>query len=156
MLFEDVGIVGMDERVLDRLGKEDFGVAHEKLVERIVQPNENGERIIRAATGAPRLLPQTRNRARIADEHGRVEVANVNPQLQCIRRRHAEQIALEQPGFDLAPFVGEIAGAVGTDAVNVLGRVRFQVLARIIEDEFRRLARAGLVFLFTHIAVLKL
>ena len=126
----------MDKRILDRFGEEDFWVPHKELVERIVHADENGECVPRAAPGASGLLPQTGDRAGIADQDGGIQVADVDSQFQSVRRGHSEQVAVKESRFDLAAFVGEIAGAIGPDAVHGFGRSLFQVLAGVIEEQF--------------------
>ncbi len=65
-----------------------------------------------AATRAAPLLAERRDRAREADREHAVEQPHVDPELERVRRGHAEQLALEQPPLDLAPLRGGVAGAV--------------------------------------------
>ena len=56
------------------------------------------------------------------DRHRRVEVADVDPQLERVRRHDAEQLSAREVALDLAPLLWRVAGAVGRDAIGVVGR----------------------------------
>ena len=53
----------------------------------------------------------------IAGQDGRVEPADVDAQLERVRRHDAEHLARPQPGLDRAPLGGEVAAAVAADAL---------------------------------------
>ena len=58
------------------------------------------------APGAPGLLPHRRERAGEAVEHHRVEPADVDAELERVRRRDAEQLAAREVELELAPLLG--------------------------------------------------
>ena len=68
-----------------------------------------------------------------------VEQADVDPELERVRRRHAEQLALEQPPLDLAPLRGRVAGAVGRAA----GESSPEAVGREAVDQLGRAAALG-------------
>src|SRR5205823_3573358 len=82
---------------------------------------EHGERLLLVASGSSSLLPHRRDRSRKAVEHAGVEGADVDAQLECARRDDTPQPPFEQLAFDLAPLLGEVAAAIGTDELAHLG-----------------------------------
>ena len=113
----------------------------------------------RGARASP-LLPERGDGSREADRDRAVEEADVDPELERVRRRHAEELALDEPPLDLAPLLGGVAGAVrgepargrgvdalGGEAVDQLGRLaalreadRPQPARRELGEEPRRVA----------------
>src|SRR6185503_15451989 len=73
-----------------------------------------------AAPGPAPLLSEARDRAREPDRDGGVERADVDAELQRVRRGDAEQVALDQPALDLAALGGRVAGAIGGEAARRL------------------------------------
>src|SRR5262249_54765161 len=61
------------------------------------------------ASGA---LPERGLRARVADEDGDVERADVDPELERVRRDDDLDVPGPQPGLDLAPQVRQVAAPV--------------------------------------------
>ena len=57
-------------------------------------PTRKTTRLVAPAPGAARLLPEARDRARVADEDAGVEAADVDAQLEGVRAGHAEDLAL--------------------------------------------------------------
>ena len=85
---EDPGVRVVDDRGLDPTGEERVRLAREELVERVLARDEHGEPAP-ASPGAPPLLPQRRDRAGEADGDRAVEQADVDAELERVRRRDA-------------------------------------------------------------------
>ena len=111
MPVEDPRVRVVEDRRLDAAGEQRLRLAHEELVERVVARDEHGEPAP-ATPGAPPLLAQRRDGAGEADRDRAVEQADVDPELERVRRGHAEQLALDEPTLDLAPLLRRVAGAV--------------------------------------------
>ena len=54
----------------------------------------------------------------------RVELADVDAQLERVGRDDRAQLAARQPPLELAPLLGGVAGAVGADQLGQLGVAR--------------------------------
>ena len=108
---EDPRVRVVEDRCLDAAGEQCVGLAREELVERVLARDEDREAAV-APPGPPPLLAERRDRAREADRDRAVEEADVDPELERVGRRDAEQIALDEPPLDLAPLLGRVAGAV--------------------------------------------
>ena len=93
------------------------------LVELVVAGHEHGGGAPIGATGASGLLPHRRERAGKAVEHDGVEAADVDAELERVRRGDTEQPATREVELELAALRGEVAGAVRRDtrAEPVLG-----------------------------------
>ena len=89
---EDARVRVVEQRRLDAPAEQLLGLAHEVLVEPVLARDEHGEPVP-APPGAAPLLAQRRDRAREADGDHRVEQADVDPELERVRRGHAEQVA---------------------------------------------------------------
>ena len=84
-------------------------------------------------TSAARLVPDRRperpiccqvrgDGAGVADADGRVEAADVDPELQRVGGHHAAYAAVAQPRLDLVALVGQVAAAIAADRVRMAGR----------------------------------
>ena len=93
MFDHDPQVVGIDQGVFRRLAKQVAGMVADVLIERVVAGDEDGHRLARAASGAARLLPGSGNRAGIAGQHGRIQLADVDAQLQGVGSHHAPYAA---------------------------------------------------------------
>ena len=93
MVHEDERVVGIDARVLGRRAEEVVGMRDHELVERRAGRHEDRRRPAAAPPGAAGLLPERGDRARIAGEHGDVEVADVDAELERVGRDDAEHLA---------------------------------------------------------------
>ena len=143
---EDARVRVVEDRGLDAPPEQHVGLAHEVLVERVLARDEHGEAVA-AAPGAAPLLAQRRDRAREADRDDRVEQADVDPELERVRRRHAEQLARAEPALDLAPLLRRVAGAVGREprvVAEPLGREAVDQLGRLAALRERERAQAAL------------
>jgi hypothetical protein len=82
MIDQQHQVVGVDQRVLRRLLKEKFSVPDHILVEHASGGDEDRDRRVGRAPGAPDLLPRAGDAARIAAEDRRLQPADVDAQLQ--------------------------------------------------------------------------
>ena len=105
----------IEDRRLHPPAEQLVGLAHEELVEPVLARDEHCDAAA-APARAPPLLPERRDRAREADADHGVEEADVDPELERVRRRHAEQVAAGEPALDLPSLRGRVAGAVGRQA----------------------------------------
>ena len=114
---EHVGVVRVHDRRLDRGAEDRLGVADEVGVERVVGRDEHGERLLARAPRPARLLPQAGPPPGPAGHDDGVEPADVDPELEGVRRRQPAQRPRAQPALELAPLLGEVAAAVGRHAL---------------------------------------
>ena len=117
----DVGVRRVDHGGLGRPVEQVRRVRDEVLVEWLVLRHEHGERAVRPPPRPTRLLPHRRPGARVADEDRRVERADVDPELERVRRRDREQLVGRELAFELAPVLREVPGAVRLDAPTEIG-----------------------------------
>jgi hypothetical protein len=80
-------------------------------VELVVAGHQERGRAASGAPGPPGLLPHRRQRPRESVEHDDVEAADVDAQLQRVRRRDAEELPRRELMLDGAPLLGQVAGA---------------------------------------------
>ena len=113
--LQDVRVRRVDHRRLGRLVEQVLGMVHEVLVERIVLRHQHRERVAVPSPRAPGLLPHRSARARVAGQHGGVERADVDAELECVRRRDREQFAVRQLPLELPTILGQVAGAIRLD-----------------------------------------
>src|SRR5690242_8171321 len=90
----------------------------DELIDRTRAGDENRDARFAAATGAAHLLPRRRDRSGIARENGRVEAADVDSQLECVRADDAKDIARAQACLDIAPFRWQVTAAVSANALE--------------------------------------
>ena len=90
-------------------------MARVPLVELVVAGDEHRGRPSRRAPRPPHLLAHRRERAREAVEHHRVEGTDVDAELERARCHDTAELAARQLRLELAPLVGEVAGAVRGD-----------------------------------------
>ena len=132
---EDPRVRVIEPRRLDATFEERLGLAHEELVEGILARDQNGKPVT-APTGPAPLLAQGGDRAGKSDGDRAVELADVDPELEGVGGRDAEQLALHQAPLDLTALLGRVPGAVrgeprrrggvhaiGGEAVDQLGRL---------------------------------
>ena len=115
---EDPAVLVIEDRRFDAAAEQGLGLAHEVLVERVLACDEDGEALPPAAGPAP-LLAEARNGAGEADRDHRVEGADVDPELERVRRADAEELAREEPLLDLAPLRRRVAGAIGREGGGI-------------------------------------
>ena len=112
---EHVGVGRVGDRRLDRPAEDRARVVGEVVVQRVVAGDEDDQRLLLRAPGAAGLLPQRRQRARVAGEHDRVQPGDVDAELQGVGGGDAQQLAGRQRPLQLAPLLGQVAAAVGVD-----------------------------------------
>ena len=96
-------------------GQKVGGVFHQELVDGQIVGNQNGQRVFRTPSGPPRLLPDAGDAPRKTNDQGGIEAADVDPKLQGIGAGHTQQFTLEEQLFNIPPFTGQIAPAIGSD-----------------------------------------
>src|SRR4029077_11266826 len=111
-----LGAVIEDRRLYGAL-EELVGVAAEELVQRVLARDVDGEAAAPAPGPAPHL-PEARDGAGEVDADRRVELADVDAQLERVGGGHREQVARGELGLDLATLLWGVAGAVGGDSVG--------------------------------------
>ena len=132
---EDPRVRVVEDRRLDAAREQRVRLAREELVERVVGRDEDRQAPLPPAGASP-LLAERRDGSRKADRDRAVEQADVDPELERVRRGDAEELALDEPSLDLAALLGRVAGAVrrepaprrgvdalGGEAVDELGRL---------------------------------
>ena len=139
----DEGVLRVDDRVLGRALRQLGGMRRVPLVELVVARDEDRRRTAAGAPGPPRLLPHRGERAGEPVEHDRVEAADVDAELQRVRRGDAEQPPARQLELQRAALLGEVARAISTDAVDELGRDSGEAAARVLRDDLRAAPAAG-------------
>ena len=115
MLQQDQQVIGIDERLFGRAFEKVVGVMGQKLIERVGRGNQNGQRRLLLPPGPPGLLPRTGNRAGIADQHGRTQLADVDAKFEGAGGDDGFDVSAAQLLFDLAALTGQVAAAVGAD-----------------------------------------
>ena len=137
VLHENVQVVGVDERVLGRGIEEIRRMPHDELVDRRARSNQHRGRSRRSTAGAARALPGGGDRTRVAREHGDVERADVDAELERVGRDDAADHPFAQPAFDLATAQRQVAAAIAAD---LLGHARhvLEVLLEIGRQDLGR------------------
>ena len=103
------------DRGLGRTCEQLARMRHVPLVELVVARHEHRGGAPGAAPGPADLLAHRRERSREAVAHDGVERADVDPELERVRRDHAAELAGRELRLELASLVGEVAGAVRRD-----------------------------------------
>ena len=124
-------------RLLHRRVEEVVGVLGDELVEGGRVRHQHRHRRALAPPRAARLLPGRGHAARIAEEHGHVEAADVDPQLQGVGRDDAEHRPVAQPALDLAALHRQVAAAVPADHA-LRSRPRLQGVLQVRDEDLRR------------------
>ncbi len=140
MAVQDTVVRVVEDRRLDAPAEQRLRLAHEVLVERVFARDEDGEPVP-APAGAPPLLAQARDRAGEADRDRAVQEADVDPELERIGRRHAEQLTLDEPALDLTSLLRRVSGAIRSKPGCLL-RIS-EPLDREAVDELGRAPRLG-------------
>ena len=115
---EHVGVLGVEDRRLDRGPEDRVGMVDEVGVERVVGGDEHGQRLGTGPPGPSGLLPHRGPRAGPAREQDGVQAGDVDPELEGGRGRQAEQPARPQRGLQLATLLGQVPAAVCGDGVT--------------------------------------
>src|SRR5262245_117052 len=85
------------------------------LVDRSTRRDEDADARLLAPPGTTELLPRRRDGAGIAGEDGGIEAADVDAELQRVRRHDAEDLALAQALLDRASLRRQVAAAIAPD-----------------------------------------
>ena len=85
VLDQDVQVVRVHQAGLRRPSEDELGMLDDVLVRRRARRDDEGDGQILAAPGTADLLPGRRDRAGIADEHRRLQGADVDAQLERVR-----------------------------------------------------------------------
>ena len=97
---------------------------------RRVLPGDVDGQAAAPAPGPPPHLPQAGDGAGEGDADRRVELADVDPELERVGRDDREQLAGGQPRLDLAPLLRRVAAAVGSDPVGQVAACRADAAPR--------------------------
>ena len=107
----------------------------EVLVEAVLSGDVDGEAVAAPAGPSPHLL-QRRGGPGKGDADRRVELADVDPELQRAGRDHAQQISRDQVGLDLPSLGRRVPGPVRGDALGECGpSLRGQALGCELADQ---------------------
>src|SRR5207244_4796054 len=118
------------------------GMLYDVLIDRRRRRDEERCRQILAPAGAPHLLPRRRHGPRIAEQNGRLERADVDAELEGVRRNDATDGAIAQALLDRAPLRRQIAAAIAAD--EVLRPLRLgETRAKVREQQLGLDARPG-------------
>ena len=104
MAGEDQQVVWVDQRVLRGVLEKVLRVRHQVLVEGIAGGHQEGRREFTGAASASHLLPGGGDRAGIAGENRRGELADVDAQFQRVGGGDGANISLAQSPLDRAAF----------------------------------------------------
>ena len=133
----DLGVERVEDRRLDRAGEEVLRMAAEELVKRVLAGDVDRQPATATSGPAPHLL-EARDRSGERHAHRRVELADIDPELQRVGRDDPEQVAVRQAGLDLLALGGRVPGPVRGDA---LGQLRIETVAGVTQDQLDPLAR---------------
>ena len=141
VLHQHVEVVGVHQPSLRRPAEHVVGVLHDVLVGRRARRDEERDRQVLAATGPTHLLPGRRDGPRVAHENGGLQRADVDPELERVRRDDASHGAVAQTALDRATLAREVSAAVATHEVGRPLRLG-EASAEIGEEELGLHARA--------------
>ena len=133
----DLGVERVEDRRLDRAGEEVLGMAAEELIKRVFPGDVHRQPATATSGPAPHLF-EARDRSGERDAHRRIELADIDPELQRVGRDDPEQVAVRQARLNLLALGGRVPGPVRGDA---LGQLRIETVAGVAEDQFDPLAR---------------
>ena len=110
----DLRALRVEHRGLDTAAKQRLGVAREEAVEPVRGGHVEREPLTAPARSSP-LLPQARDGAGEADGDRAVEQADVDPELERVGRRHAEELSRHEIALDRTALLGRVARAIGRE-----------------------------------------
>ena len=141
---EDIRILGIEDARLHGASEQRLWVVDEVGIHRFIARDEDHEGALAAASGAASLLPKARHRAGEACGDDGIEAAHVDAQLERRRRRHAQQRAIVEGLFQRAAVFGQVARAVGGDALCEVrpAQASGKFLLRAQRDHLRVASRA--------------
>jgi len=118
MLGQDHRVIGVEPRMLRAALQHVFGVGDQILVDGVGRCHQHSDRHALPAARASHLLAGAGDCAGIASQHSRIELADIDAQLQRIGRHDGSHGALAQPALDLASLRWEIAAAITADGLT--------------------------------------
>ena len=136
MRIEDARVRVIEDRRLDAPRQQRVGLPREELIECVVRRDEDRQASLPSA-GATPLLPERRDGSRKTDRDRAVEQADVDPELERVRGRDAEELSLDEAALDLAALLGRVAGAVRREPIP---RCDVHALGGEAVNQLRRLA----------------
>src|SRR5690606_6859448 len=115
MIDQDNQIVGVNARLLRRMLEKKLRIFDNVLIERIAARYKEGDGAFRPPPGAARLLPRTGDAAGIAVQHARLQLADIDAELERVRAYNAANVAAAQTAFNFAAKLGQVAAAVAAN-----------------------------------------
>jgi hypothetical protein len=134
VLDQHVQVVRVHQAGLGRAAEHELGVLDDVLIGRGARRDDERDREVLAAPGTADLLPGGRDRAGVAHEHRRLEGADVDAELQRVRRHDAAHRAVAQPALDGAALRRQVAAPVPADELGRPLRLR-ESRAQVREQE---------------------
>src|SRR5207237_2774468 len=133
---------GIYETGLGRAVEHVSRMLNDVLIDRRRRRDEEGGGQILAPAGASHLLPRRRHGPRVAEEDGGLERADIDAELQGVRRNDATDGTVAQALLDRAPLRRQIAAAIAADEILRPLRLR-KTRAKVGEQQLGLHARAG-------------
>ena len=121
MLQDDVRIVRVEPRQFHGGLRDKVRMINEILINRRVFRDIDDDGAASLSADTARLLPEGGHRARMAGKDAEVEIADVDAELQRVRRDDRIDDAVEEIMFEFAAFGREEAAAVWFDAIRQRG-----------------------------------
>src|SRR3990172_4891931 len=121
--------------MLRRLAEKSLGMTHEILVQGIVRRHEEAEGAPAPSAAASCLLPQASYAPRVARHHRRLQVTDIDAQLQGAGGSHPKELTFEQGLLYPAPLLGHVATAVGGNPGRQRGLALRQAVASHLEKK---------------------
>ena len=114
---EDPGIRMIDDGGLDSTRQECLGLSSEELVERILARDQDRQPVAAPARPTP-LLAKRRDGPREPNGDRAVEEPDVDPELERVGCRDAEELSFDEPSLDVAALLRGVTRAVRGKAVR--------------------------------------
>jgi hypothetical protein len=130
MRAEHVGVVGVEDRRLDRTAEQGFRVMHEIRVERVVSGDQHRDRLLAGPAGTAGLLPHRGPCAGEAGQQHGVEARHVDTEFECGGGRQTEQRAVTKGSFERSAFLRKVAGSIRRDPAAQVARDIIEVASR--------------------------
>ena len=136
MLGHDAEVVRVDAPVLRCRFEEVLGVVHQVLVDGVVPGDQHRQRGGLPTTGPAGLLPRRGDGARVAGDDARIEAADVDAELERVRRHDALHVAVAEPPLDAPSLLGQVATAVSLGALSQpFVSLRFEALFELSGED---------------------
>ena len=115
MSDQDVEVVGIETRLLGASLEEELRMMDDVAVNGRAGRDEDADARLATTPGPADLLPRRRDRARVTGQDRHVESADVDPELERVRRDDAEDLAVAKAALDRSPLEGQVAAAIAAD-----------------------------------------